>query len=81
MEAGMPEKLTQRNSANRNGAAMGAESAPPCCDGSTTPDFNATTIRALEDARADRNLKRFADVDELFTRLGIEVGQEKGQAD
>ncbi len=50
---------------------------PTCCEADRTPSFNQTTIEALEDAKADRNLTRYADEDELFRKLGIQVGKEK----
>jgi len=37
-----------------------------CCDPNREPSFNQTTIDALEDARADGNLTRYANADELF---------------
>jgi hypothetical protein len=51
--------------------------SPTCCEPDRTPSFNQTTIEALEDAKADRNLTRYADEDELFQKLGIKVGKEK----
>ena len=50
---------------------------PSCCEADRTPSFNETTIKAIEDTRAGRNLTEFADEDELFQKLGIKVGKEK----
>ncbi len=36
---------------------------------------NATTRQALLDAEAGRNLTRYADADDLFTKLGVKRGQ------
>lgn len=38
---------------------------------------NAATLKALEDARAGRNLTRHKDVDEMFGKLGIECGDSE----
>ena len=53
--------------------------APTCCDANWTPSFNETTIKALEDVRANRNLTRYADEDELFEKMGINVGEAKAK--
>lgn len=37
-----------------------------CCDPNPEPSFNQTTIEALEDAEADRDLTRYANTDELL---------------
>ena len=72
--AGAPrdKKPVSEGTADSNGA--------PCCQAGRSPAFNETTIRALEDARADRDLAEYADEDELFKKLGIEVGKAKTQA-
>lgn len=54
-----------------------ADLETPCCEIDRTPSFNETTIKAIEDTRAGRNLTEFADEDELFQKLGIKVGKEK----
>jgi hypothetical protein len=72
--AGSPraKKRTSEATADTNGA--------PCCEAGRAPSFNETTIRALEDARADRNLTEYADEDELFEKMGIKVGKAKTKA-
>jgi hypothetical protein len=52
----------------------------PCCEPDKARSFNETTIRALEDAQAGRNLTQFADEDELFEKMGIKVGKAKPKA-
>jgi hypothetical protein len=49
------------------------EAAP--CTRSHIP--NARTRKALRDADAGKNLTRYVDADDLFKKLGIELGQEK----
>lgn len=51
--------------------------APACCEADDTPSFNPATIQALEDARDDKDLTRYADEDDLFKKLGIKVGKAK----
>jgi hypothetical protein len=53
--------------------------APTCCEADRTPSFNETTIRAMEDVRAGKNLTRYADADELFENMGIKVGKAKAK--
>jgi len=53
---------------------------PTCCEADRTPSFNETTVKAIEDVRADRNLTRYADGDELFEKMGIKVGKAKAKA-
>jgi hypothetical protein len=52
----------------------------PCCEVDRAPSFNETTTRALEDARAGRNLTEYADADELFEKMGIKAGKAKRKA-
>jgi hypothetical protein len=58
----------------------GNSSGTPCCEAERAPSFNETTIRALEDARAGRNLTEYADEDELFEKMGIKLGKAKTKA-
>jgi len=37
--------------------------------------FNATTIKALRDAKARKNLTTCVDEDDLFKKLGIKIGK------
>jgi hypothetical protein len=53
--------------------------APTCCEADWTPSFNETTVKAMEDVRAGRNLTRYADADELFEKMGIKVGKAKAK--
>jgi hypothetical protein len=61
------------------GTAAAAEPHQPDevapCTRSHVP--NARTRKALRDADAGKNLKRYADEDELFRELGITLGQDK----
>ncbi len=50
---------------------------PTCCEPDRTPSFNETTVEAMEDVRAGRNLTRYADADELFEEMAIKVGKAK----
>ena len=50
------------------------EAAAPCTR-SHVP--NARTRKALRDADAGKNLTEYADADDLFRKLGIQLGQEK----
>ena len=38
---------------------------------------NARTRKALRDADAGKNLTEYADADDLFRKLGIQLGQDK----
>ena len=49
------------------------EAAP--CTRSHVP--NARTRKTLRDADAGKNLTRYADEDDLFRKLGIELGQDE----
>jgi hypothetical protein len=39
--------------------------------------FNATTIKALHDAKLRRNLTSCVDEDDLFRKLGVKIGKAK----
>ena len=54
--------------------ACSPDKAAPCTR-SHTP--NARTRKALRDADAGKNLTRYVDEDDLFRKLGIELGQEE----
>ena len=54
--------------------------ALPCCEPQRNPSFNATTIRALEDARAGIGVTEYADEVELFEKMGIKSGKAKTKA-
>jgi hypothetical protein len=43
--------------------------APASSKADKTQSFNQTTIEALQDARDDKNLTRYADEDDLFKKL------------
>jgi hypothetical protein len=47
---------------------------------SKTPRFNATTIKAMKDAKASKNLTRYIDEDDLFQKLGIKLGKAQTKA-
>jgi hypothetical protein len=75
----MASELTSKKPAVENPVPEQSDKskAPACCEAGATPSFNETTIKALEDARDDRDLTRYADEDDLFQKMGIKVGKTK----
>jgi hypothetical protein len=69
VDAQVPVTLTPETLA----ASEPQEAAP--CTRSHIP--NARTRKALRDADAGKNLTRYPDEDELFRKLGIELGQDE----
>jgi hypothetical protein len=64
-ESRAPKAPAASDASRPNGAAP--------CTRSHVP--NARTRKTLRDADAGKNLTRYADEDELFRKLGIELGQ------
>jgi hypothetical protein len=62
-------KKTQPRRALSDGPRATAE-AEPGPKASRTPRFNATTIKAMEDAKTGKNVTLYRDEDELFQKLG-----------
>jgi hypothetical protein len=64
----MPSEVSAASQAN------GPDEDEPCTR-SHVP--NARTRKTLRDADAGKNLTRYADEDDLFRKLGIELGQDE----
>jgi hypothetical protein len=78
-----PKKKATPKGAVSQGPTAPAEAAPKAVaampKARTTPRFNATTIQAMQDAKAGKNLTRYRDEDDLFQKLGIKLGQAKAK--
>jgi hypothetical protein len=72
-------KKAQPKGALSDGPTAPAE-AKPRPKARKTPRFNATTIRAMEDARTGENVTIYRDEDELFQKLGIPLGKAQTKA-
>jgi hypothetical protein len=86
-EAPAPKKVRPKK-AQLKGAGSDGPTAPAAAapkevvtppQASTPPRFNATTIKAMQDAKAGTNLTRYRDEDDLFQKLGIKLGQAKAR--
>jgi len=72
-------KKVQPEGAESNGPTAPA-GAKPRPKPRKTPRFNATTIRAMEDARTGKNVTIYRDEDDLFQKLGIPLGKAQTKA-
>ena len=74
---GVEETVAQESRPPKAPAASDAsrpDEAAPC---TRAHGPNARTRKTLRDADAGKNLTRYADEDELFRKLGIELGQDE----
>jgi hypothetical protein len=82
-EAPAPKEVRAQK-APPKGAVSNGPTAPteaqPGRKASRTPRFNATTIKAMQDAKAGKNLTRYIDEDDLFQKLGIKLGKAQTKA-
>ncbi|HZW35109.1 MAG TPA: hypothetical protein VFF52_30590 [Isosphaeraceae bacterium] len=76
-EEALARETTPPEALAASGARQLDEAAP--CTRSHVP--NARTRKTLRDADAGKNLTRYTDEDDLFRKLGIELGQDETQAE
>jgi len=70
----LAENIVTAKSAPVKPAAPMASDVPKA---SKVRRFNATTIKALRDAKLRRNLTSCVDEDDLFRKLGVKIGKAK----